>query len=174
LRLAANHGGSRCSRYSDSSADSCTLLSWRHDGRRPQRRESLLDSDILSKFLKEKNPRVSEAAKLYLADHQRLTFSAVSLYEITRGFLAMGAASGMARFAQLVDESELLPVSIPVLKRAASLWSEAYRSGRPRGDADTIIAATALESNRVLVTGNTTHFAWIPGLPIADWRSGSP
>jgi tRNA(fMet)-specific endonuclease VapC len=136
--------------------------------------ESLLDSDILSEFLKEKNPRVSEAARLYLAEHQRLTFSAVSLYEITRGFLATRATSGLARFAQLVDESEVLPVSIPVLERAATLWSEAYRRGRPRGDADIIIAATALESNRVLVSGNTAHFTWIPGLTVMDWRSGSP
>jgi predicted nucleic acid-binding protein len=34
-----------------------------------------------------------------------------------------------------------------------------------------MIAATALLHNLVLVTGNTQHFAWIPGLKLDDWRS---
>jgi hypothetical protein len=40
----------------------------------------------------------------------------------------------------------------------------------PHADADVLIAATALEHGRVLVTGNTAHFSWIPGLAIEDWR----
>jgi predicted nucleic acid-binding protein len=136
--------------------------------------EALIDSDLLSEFLKEKNPRVSEAAKLYLARHRRLAFSAISLYEITRGFLATGAVSGLAKFARLVDDSDVLPVSTLILERAARLWADAYRNGHPRGDADVIIAATALESGRVLVTGNSNHFTWISGLTVSDWRSGPP
>jgi len=63
---------------------------------------------------------------------------------------------------------------MPVLMRAADLWAEAHRLGNPRNDADMIIAATALEEGRVLVTGNKSHFAWINGLRLADWRSTSP
>jgi predicted nucleic acid-binding protein len=37
-------------------------------------------------------------------------------------------------------------------------------------DADLIIAATAMEHRRVLVSGNTDHFAWIPGLVLDNWR----
>ena len=40
----------------------------------------------------------------------------------------------------------------------------------PNADADLIIAATAMEHGRVLVTGNTPHFAWISGLRLEDWR----
>jgi hypothetical protein len=35
---------------------------------------------------------------------------------------------------------------------------------------DLIIAATALEHDRALVTGNTPHFSWISGLSLANWR----
>jgi predicted nucleic acid-binding protein len=59
---------------------------------------------------------------------------------------------------------------MPVLLRAADLWAEARRGGHPQSDADLIIAATALEHGLALVTGNTTHFSWIPGLKLADWR----
>ena len=47
--------------------------------------ESLLDSDILSEILKAKDRRVLDAAKGYLAEHSRLAFSAMTLYEILRG-----------------------------------------------------------------------------------------
>lgn len=136
--------------------------------------ETLLDSDILSEILKAKNPRVLGTANRYLLQHPCLTFSAFTLYEITRGLLAAGATSGLARFLNLVAKSNVLPVSIPILNRVADLWANASRQGHPRGDADIAIAATALETNRVLATGNTAHFSWIPGLTIVDWRLGSP
>jgi len=64
----------------------------------------------------------------------------------------------------------ILPTSEEVFERAAELWAEGRRTGRPHRDADLIIAATALIQNRTLVTGNTTHFDWIPRLAIANWR----
>ncbi|MGV2339880.1 MAG UNVERIFIED_CONTAM: hypothetical protein LVR18_39780 [Planctomycetaceae bacterium] len=47
----------------------------------------------------------------------------------------------------------------------------ARRGGHPGGDADLIIAATALETRRVLVTGNTAHYDWISGLALQNWRN---
>jgi len=38
-----------------------------------------------------------------------------------------------------------LPVTDPILDRAADLWAVANRAGRPGADADLLIAATALE-----------------------------
>lgn len=64
----------------------------------------------------------------------------------------------------------MLPISEPVLELAADLWVSGERGGHPHRDADLIIAATALENGRVLATGNTTHFAWITGLTVEDWR----
>ena len=136
--------------------------------------ETLLDSDILSEILKAKDLQVLDTANRYLAQHPRFAFSAITFYEIVRGFRATRAVRGLSKFLKLVDDSDVLPVSIPVLRRAAELWADAYRGGHPRGDADLIIAATALESKRALATGNTTHFTWIPGLTVVDWRSGSP
>jgi predicted nucleic acid-binding protein len=73
-------------------------------------------------------------------------------------------------FVALVGSSDVVPVSLAVLDRAASLWADAHAGGHPRDDADLIIAATALESGRALVTGNVGHFNWIGGLKIDDWR----
>jgi tRNA(fMet)-specific endonuclease VapC len=135
--------------------------------------EALLDTDILSEILKAKDKRILDIAEQYLAQHGRFAFSAITFYEILRGFRANQAARLTNEFLRLADSSEVLPISVPVLKRSADLWAYARQGGYPRNDADLIIAATALEARRVLVTGNITHFKWIAGLSLADWRSQS-
>ena len=136
--------------------------------------EAIIDSDIVSELIKAKNPRVLHIGAHYLSQHQRFAFSAITFYEVCRGFLSIGAVARLTKFVQFAAASEVSPVSLPIFCRAAELWSQAYRGGHSRDDADIIIATTALESNRTLVTGNTAHFAWIPGLAVTDWRSGSP
>ena len=44
--------------------------------------------------------------------------------------------------------------------------------GQKIGDMDMFIAATALEEDLILVTGNTEHFERIPGLKIENWMKG--
>ena len=136
--------------------------------------EALLDTDILSEVLKRKNRNVLDAAKRYLTLHGRLSFSEVTVYEIVRGMRAKGARSQLSAFLSTVNSCEVLPINRDVLLRAAELWAEAVRSGHARNDADLIIAATALEAGRVLVTANTAHFSWMPGLQVDDWRSMQP
>jgi tRNA(fMet)-specific endonuclease VapC len=136
--------------------------------------ETLLDTDMLSEILKGKDAQVVEVGDRYLAEHGRFAFSAITFYEVFRGLRAKRALRSLNKFLELADQSEILAVSIPVLKRAADLWVDGLQGGYPRNDADLIIAATALEARRVLVTGNTMHFRWIPGLSLADWRSVSP
>lgn len=136
--------------------------------------EALIDTDILSEILKGKDPQVLAAAQQYLSVHQRLSFSAMTVYEIMRGMLANRASRQLGVFLAITGSSDVLPISIDVLKRAADLWAEARNSGHPRDDADLLIAATAIDARRVLVTGNTAHFSWISGLRLADWRSQTP
>jgi len=54
--------------------------------------------------------------------------------------------------------------------RATELWVTGRQSGFAPKDADLIIASTALMRGRTLVTGNTTHVVWIPGLKLDNWR----
>lgn len=136
--------------------------------------ETLLDTDMLSEVLKGKNAQAVDTGDRYLAEHGRFAFSAVTFYEIYRGLRAKGATRSLNKFLRLAGDSEVLPVTIPVLMRAADLWTDAFKGGYPRNDADLIIAATALEARRVLATGNTAHSVWIQGLSLADWRSTSP
>lgn len=132
--------------------------------------EALLDTDILSEVLKAKDVRVLDQAAQYLTQYGRLSFSAITFYEVVRGMEANRATRQKANFLNRAADSEVMGITIPILLRAADLWATAHAGGHPRDDADLIIASTALEAGRVLVTGNTAHFAWIPGLRLEDWR----
>ncbi|MCO6455831.1 MAG: type II toxin-antitoxin system VapC family toxin [Pirellulaceae bacterium] len=131
---------------------------------------ALLDTDILSKFLKQKNPRVLQKAATYLALHGRFAISAMTRYEVLRGLKSKNATRQLNNFATFCRNVDVLPITDAILERASDLWVLALQTGHSRRDPDLIIAATALEHGRVLATGNNPHFAWIPGLTIEDWR----
>jgi tRNA(fMet)-specific endonuclease VapC len=133
---------------------------------------ALLDTDILSEILKQKNPLVASVGSRYLIEYGRFAPSAITFYEVFRGLRVKKARRALGEFNTVAANSDVIAISIPILLRAADLWAEARRGGHPRGDADLVIAATALESQRILVTGNTAHFDWIQNLELADWRSG--
>ena len=131
---------------------------------------ALLDTDILSEVLKRKNPVVVARAKQYLAAFGRLAFSTMTMYEVVKGLTARGATRQLSDFLTVAGTSDTIDVELPILMRAAQLWADAQNGGHPSSDADLIIAATAMESGRTLVTGNTAHFIWIRGLVLEDWR----
>ena len=131
---------------------------------------ALLDTDILSEFLKQKNPLVLQKAAEYLVMHQRLSISAMTRYEVLRGLKDKNAIRQLKNFEVFCQNVEVLPITDEILDHASDLWVEARQGGHPRRDPDLIIAATALWHRRVLVTGNTADFFWISGLTINDWR----
>jgi len=130
----------------------------------------LLDTDTLSEILKQRHPTVVQRAIGYLQHYQEFAFSAITRYEVIRGLKDKRATRQLRQFAMFCQHSLIFSITDAILERAADLWVAGRRAGQARNDADLIIAATALEHVRALVTGNTAHFSWIPGLVIEDWR----
>lgn len=131
---------------------------------------SLLDTDILSEVLKQKDARVVRRASEYLAEHGQFAISAMTRYEVVRGLKDKDATAQVARFETFCRHSIVYAITDAILDRTSDLWVVGRRQGHPHRDADLIIAATALMHGRVLVTGNRDHFAWVPDLTIMDWR----
>jgi tRNA(fMet)-specific endonuclease VapC len=132
---------------------------------------ALLDTDILSELMKLKNATVRQRALSYTERFGPLTFSAMTRYEILRGYKQQNATTQLARFATFCQNSSILPITDAVFDRASDLWAYARLRGHPHSDADLIIAATALENQRALASGNLRHFSWVPGLHVEDWRA---
>lgn len=91
-------------------------------------------------------------------------------YSTRSGLKEKNAASQLARFQAFCQNTLILPVLDDILELAADLWVTGRKQGLTPKDADIMIAATALYHTRTLVTGNTTHFAWLPGLTLGNWR----
>jgi tRNA(fMet)-specific endonuclease VapC len=131
---------------------------------------SLLDTDTLSEIMKGRNTHVQDNALQYLSTFGHFTFSIITRYEILRGLKARGATRQLVRFEQRCQHSEVLPVTDNIIVRAADIYALLYQQGQLISDADILIAATALEYQRCMVTENRAHFRRIPALTIESWR----
>lgn len=124
----------------------------------------LLDTCICIALLK-KDPKVIN--RLY-----EIGVSECKISNITLAELYFGAyKSGKQKHFDDVKEISCLFESYPVshFKKYGEIRWQLEQKGIKIGDMDTLIAATALEEDLILVTGNTNHFARIPGIKIENW-----
>jgi tRNA(fMet)-specific endonuclease VapC len=130
--------------------------------------KALLDTDILSALMRG-NPAVTAKARAYLAEHGTLAFSIITRYEILRGLRAKHATSQLQAFDRFCETCLILPLTDETVVRPADIYAALRQSGEPIGDADILIAATALGHGLAVVTNNEAHFRRISGLDVANW-----
>ncbi|MBE3040718.1 MAG: type II toxin-antitoxin system VapC family toxin [Chloroflexi bacterium] len=112
----------------------------------------LLDSGILIRHLRDQMgyPELTNR----LMDEADVYISAMTRLEIMRGMLDRERGETF----DLLDSLETIPMTAEI----ADLAGEIIRSWRARGavlgDADAVIAASALHNNLALVTTNARHF----------------
>jgi tRNA(fMet)-specific endonuclease VapC len=128
----------------------------------------ILDTDTLSAVMRNVPVAVLRAGT-YLAEQGKFTFSVITRYEILRGLMAKSADSQIGAFGRFCEASETLYLTDAVVERAAAIYAELRKAGPLIGDADILIAATALEKGAGLVTNNGRHFKRIPGLCVENW-----
>jgi len=130
--------------------------------------KSLLDTDTLSAVLKH-NPNALSHSRSYLAAYGLLTFSLITRYEVLRGLKAKNAVIQVAAFEKLCAASEILPLTDSVVLRAAEIYAALHQQGQLIGDADILIAATAITNGLTCVTNNENHFKRIPSSIRENW-----
>ncbi len=129
----------------------------------------LVDTDILSFYFK-KSPKVISEAQNYLKHNQLFTFSIITRFEILRGMKVKNAASQLKFFNMFCLNNEIIELTDNIIVRAADIYADLYKSGQIIGDADILIAATAIENNLAIVTNNESHFNRITGLTVLNWN----
>lgn len=130
--------------------------------------KALLDTDILSALLRQRPAVVSRAIQ-YLSVYPQYTFSLITRYEILRGLKAKDAKKQLMAFDAFCQSSEIVPVTEAIISRASDLYADLHQRGQLIGDADILIAATALEHGLMLSTNNENHFSRVSGLTIDNW-----
>lgn len=129
---------------------------------------ALLDTDILSAIMRQNSTALTRA-RTYLALYHSFSFSIITRYEILRGLHAKRASAQLAAFEQLCNVSAILPLTDSIVARAAMIYADLRRRGMLIGDADILIASTALENGLVVVTNNNNHFQRIDELTLENW-----
>ena len=114
-----------------------------------------------------------------LAAGARVLIPEVVDYELRRELIRANKAKGLARLDTMVSRQGTLPVDSRSWIRAAELWAEVRKAGKPTAsteslDGDVILAAVAQiaaedGSTVVVVTGNVNHLNRFVGA--RDWRT---
>lgn len=128
----------------------------------------MLDTDILSAIMR-KNPVATHKARTYLAAHSRFTFSIITRYEILRGLKAKGSTKQETTFGRFCANNLVLPLDDEVIVKAVEIYATLHQQGNLIGDADILVAASALVHGFGVATNNEEHFRRIADLRIENW-----
>ena len=124
----------------------------------------LLDTCVCIALLK-KSPSVIQRLR-------EVGTSNCGISDITLAELYFGAfKSGKEKHFNDVSEISKLFEKFPIqyTRKYGEIRWELEKQGLRIGDMDIFIAATALEEDLILVTGNVKHFERIPDLKIENW-----
>ena len=136
--------------------------------------KALLDTDILSEIIKGIDPNVARNAAAYYQAFGQFTLSAITVMEIVQGFQKNLSVRKLQSFLAQIAAEEVIGFDQADGVLAGRIAGELDRTGRAIGEADSMIAAIALQHGLELVTGNTAHFQRVQqlGYPLtlANWR----
>ena len=123
----------------------------------------LLDTNVCIRILR-RNP---EAMRLYLENVGSVLLPAMAVAEL---YFGAKRSADPVRGRSIVDEFvEVVPVvhtNRDILRTFGDLKAILAAKGELVGDADTLIAATALTLDVPVATGNVKHFERFPGLKL--------
>lgn len=136
--------------------------------------KAILDTDILSEYLKGHNATVTQRAADYVRNHGVFTFTSVTVYEIVYGLELKGASSQLKKVMALAEPER--GSYAHCCRLSGSRWhqsgsTETRDCGRTSRLPNCLYCGAV---NRPLVTGNTGDFQAIReigiNLVIENWR----
>ena len=133
-------------------------------------RQSLIDTDILSLFLRG-HPTVVTRFKAYTTEYKQINLSILTYYEIVSGLKHRDARKQLASFLDFATQNNVILLTKESVTKSADLYADLRAKGTPLDDIDLLIAGTALVNDWVLVTHNVSHFGRIEDLVIEDWST---
>ena len=134
----------------------------------------ILDTDILSEYLKGHDNSVARRAAEYLREQDRFTFTSVTVHEIVFGLALRGAYTQLKKAMDWLSQNEQITPTANEYFEAALIKAATRKQGTIVELPDSLIAAVAIRLGMPLVTGNTNDFLSIQRtrakLVINNWR----
>lgn len=127
----------------------------------------LLDTNIVIYTMKNRPRQVKQRFQQH---HGRMGISAVTLGELVFGAEhSQQVERNLADIEAMVARLEVLPFDDKAAYHFGQIRAELYRTGKPIGPYDLMIAGHARACSLKLITNNVKEFEKVPGLQIEDW-----
>lgn len=129
----------------------------------------LLDTNIISAILKN-NQTVNRKYRAVRGQKKTIFISGITYYEVKRGLLYVNATRKLSDFDKLCQRVPVVLPDMEILEIASGIHVDLKARGLPIGDADILIAATAMARDLVLVS-NDSDLLRVAGLTVENWLS---
>lgn len=127
-----------------------------------------LDSNICIFYLR--NPEGVLAQKIISIDPECIKLSAIVKAELLVGaFKSARRDENLKQVLNFCDSFEIVPFDDSLTTTYGKMQARLELQGMKIGFNDTLIAATVLAHNGILVTNNTKEFNRVDGLTLEDW-----
>jgi predicted nucleic acid-binding protein len=137
----------------------------------------LLDTNVISEFMGPAPDR-QVAHWLDLQPRSSVWTTSINVFEIRAGLLAMPSGKRRtlleSKFEQLIQsalQGRVLHFDSDAALRAAELFADRRRQGRPVDVRDTMIAGIVLATHATLATRNVKHFEDIAASVVNPWEA---
>lgn len=137
-------------------------------------RPVMLDSGPLGKLAHPRpNPEIVAWVRRLRAGGVSIVLPEIADCEVRRSLLLEDLSRSLARLDQLKQTLVYAPITTDVMLKAAELWADARKRGKPTADpkeldGDAVLAAQALELEAVVATENVGHLSLF--VEAKDWR----
>lgn len=129
----------------------------------------LIDTNVCVRYLRA--PLSPVAQKLAATNPSDIALSAVTIVELVRGaYRSIKMSDSLDQVNRLAAQFVCLSLDQAVTTHAGRIDAELTMRGVRIGPYDTLIAATAIANNLVLVTHNTSEFSRVADLRLEDWE----
>ena len=128
----------------------------------------LLDTNVVIAFFNGSKPVLDRIQ----AEVDRIALSTLVVAELDYGAKAsQKAKENLEKLYRFVEIVRVVPFDFECAKIFGTIKSKLRKLGKPTGEMDALIAATAMVNKATLITTNKRHFENIAGLKIETWPS---
>jgi tRNA(fMet)-specific endonuclease VapC len=129
----------------------------------------LLDTNVVVAFL---NGDKSTLRRIQ-AETNKIALSTLVVAELDFGAkVSRRAKENLEKLYEFLNVVQIVPFDVECAKVFGTVKSKLRRVGKPTGEVDALIAATAMAYEAILVTSNKKHFENIEGLKVEVWPIG--
>jgi tRNA(fMet)-specific endonuclease VapC len=127
----------------------------------------LLDTNVVVAFLNG-NDLISQRIR---DEIDKITLSTLVIAELDYGAkVSKKSKENLEKLYRFLDVVQIIPFDVECSKIFGTIKSKLRMIGKPTGEVDALIAATAMAHNAILATSNKKHFENIEGLKLEVWQ----